>query len=40
MELGRWAEAADTYAEAARLTGSEAERQRLREQTARARSRA
>lgn len=38
MDLGRWAEAADAYAEAARLAGSEAERQRLQEQTARARS--
>jgi len=38
MELGRWAEAADAYAEAARLAGSEAERRRLRQQTARARS--
>ena len=39
MDLGRWAEAADAYAEAARLAGSEAERQRLRDQTAQARSR-
>ena len=38
MDLGRWGEAADAYADAALLAGSEAERQRLREQAARARS--
>ena len=38
MDLGRWGEAAEAYADAARLAGSEAERQRLEEQTARARA--
>ena len=38
MDLGRWGEAADAYADAALLAGSEAERQRLRNQAEKARS--